>query len=109
MIQITDKHNCCGCNACANACPKACITMQADGEGFLYPHVDAATCIDCGLCERVCPMLHPRDKRVPLGVLGAYNISDDTRKRSSSGGVYMSLVHSVLSRMGEAVRKLNVS
>ena len=54
MIQIIDKHNCCGCSACSSICPKHCITMQADNEGFLYPKVNEADCIDCKLCEKVC-------------------------------------------------------
>lgn len=37
MIQISDKTKCCGCTACASVCPKNCISMQCDGEGFLYP------------------------------------------------------------------------
>lgn len=53
MINIIDKVNCCGCSACASACPKRCITMKSDNEGFLYPHLDKDTCIDCGLCEKV--------------------------------------------------------
>lgn len=53
MINIIDKINCCGCSACASACPKRCITMKSDNEGFLYPHLDKDTCIDCGLCEKV--------------------------------------------------------
>lgn len=40
MIQILDKHNCCGCNACVQKCPKQCISMHEDEEGFLYPIVD---------------------------------------------------------------------
>lgn len=52
MIQILDKHNCCGCNACVQKCPKQCISMHEDEEGFLYPIVDFAKCIDCHLCEK---------------------------------------------------------
>ena len=39
---------CCGCGACAKACPKQCIRMVADGEGFVFPQVDADTCVNCG-------------------------------------------------------------
>lgn len=54
MIQITEKQNCCGCSACRNVCPRDCITMAEDGEGFLYPQVDVSRCVECGLCSRVC-------------------------------------------------------
>lgn len=39
MINILDKQDCCGCSACIQVCPKQCITMLEDKEGFLYPQV----------------------------------------------------------------------
>lgn len=64
MIEIKDKAKCCGCSACRNACPKSCIDMIADHEGFLYPQVRKDECIACGVCERVCHLLHD-DKKIP--------------------------------------------
>lgn len=58
MINITNNANCCGCNACGDICPKACITFNTDNEGFWYPEVNKETCIDCHLCEKVCPEIH---------------------------------------------------
>lgn len=58
MIVITDKVTCCGCWACENICPKHCVVMKEDNEGFRYPEVDVEVCIECGLCEAVCPILH---------------------------------------------------
>ena len=58
MIELSSKQNCTGCSACANICPRGCIKMTADEEGFLYPKVNEEMCMDCGLCENVCPMLH---------------------------------------------------
>ena len=49
---------CSGCGACANICPKICIEMKADGEGFLYPNINIENCINCSLCEKVCPVLN---------------------------------------------------
>lgn len=40
MIEIIDKHSCCGCSSCVQKCPKKCISMYEDDEGFLYPVVD---------------------------------------------------------------------
>ena len=50
MIEILNKENCCGCNACAQKCPKKCISLIKDFEGFNYPKVDITKCIDCHLC-----------------------------------------------------------
>lgn len=52
MIDIKDKKDCCGCGACYQACPKNCITMEADKEGFLYPKVQLDLCINCKICEK---------------------------------------------------------
>lgn len=56
MIKVSDKQQCCGCNACGDICPKGSITFKTDVEGFWYPEVDMDTCVDCHLCEKVCPV-----------------------------------------------------
>lgn len=58
MISIIDKHNCCGCEACVQACPKHCISFNEDAEGFHYPKVDEKQCVECGACEKACPILN---------------------------------------------------
>ena len=100
MIQITDKHNCCGCSACASICPKHCITMQADSEGFLYPEVNEADCIDCGLCEKVCHELHPYEDRKPQKVYAALNKDEEVRLKSSSGGIFYLLAEKIIAEGG---------
>ena len=88
MICVKDKKDCCGCSACAQRCPKQCITMQTDNEGFLYPVVDTALCIDCGLCEKVCPVINQKEPRKPQKVYAAYNKDEAIRLQSSSGGIF---------------------
>ena len=46
MIHIVDKRQCCGCAACVQKCPKHCISLYEDEEGFLYPRIDTNNCID---------------------------------------------------------------
>ena len=50
------KQDCTGCTACVNVCPRQCILMRVDEEGFYYPIIDKEKCIECGLCEKVCPV-----------------------------------------------------
>ena len=100
MIKIKDKTNCCGCSACVQRCPKHCISLQEDGEGFLYPKVDEEVCINCGLCEKVCPVINRADKIAPLKVLAVKNTNEEERMNSSSGGVFLPLARKVISKGG---------
>ncbi|MDE6149871.1 MAG: 4Fe-4S binding protein, partial [Ruminococcus sp.] len=94
------KEQCCGCSACANVCPKQCITMNEDEEGFLYPTVDYDLCINCGLCEKVCSFKKIEEKNSVLEAYGCNAISDDIRKISSSGGIFSLLAKCIISQGG---------
>lgn len=100
MILVKNDEECCGCSACASVCPVSCITMQVDTEGFPYPKVDTARCIDCGKCERVCPFLNDRDTVNPLNAYAARSVDDEVRLESSSGGVFTELCHPILAANG---------
>ena len=102
MLQITDKSKCCGCNACVQRCPKQCIVMHEDEEGFLYPQVDVTLCVDCGLCEKVCPMLAQNDVKKALQIFAAKNKNEHQRLRSSSGGIFILLAEQTI-KMGGVV------
>ena len=100
MIKIKDKIDCCGCTACVERCPRSCITMQCDEEGFLYPHVFEQDCIGCGLCEKACPNLSENTSTPPLKVFAAYSKDEQIRKVSSSGGVFTVLAETVINEGG---------
>lgn len=100
MIEILDKTLCCGCASCVTACPKNCITLHEDKEGFLYPKVDRNTCVNCGLCEKVCHELHPYEKRKPQKVLAVINKDEAIRMASSSGGIFYLLAEKTVSEGG---------
>lgn len=100
MIEIQDKHNCCGCGACVQACPKGCISLAEDNEGFLYPFVDKSSCVDCGLCELVCPVLQQTAPHRPLHVYAAINPNENIRMQSSSGGIFTMLAENVIEAGG---------
>ncbi len=100
MINITDKRNCCGCGACAQRCPKQCITMQSDKEGFAYPVVDTKQCTNCGLCEKVCPVINQQPERQPIATYAATNSNETVREQSSSGGIFTLLSEETINKGG---------
>lgn len=100
MIHIESKELCCGCNACTQACPKHCISMNEDEEGFLYPCVDLNICIDCHLCEKVCPVINQKSHRTPIGVYAGKNKDEELRMKSSSGGLFILLAEKILLEKG---------
>lgn len=100
MIRISDKRECCGCSACAQACPQQAISMQPDKVGFLYPVINVSMCNDCGLCERTCPILSVREKRIPKHVYAVKNNNENIRMNSSSGGLFSILAEDTIKKGG---------
>lgn len=100
MIDIQNKYDCCGCNACVQSCPKNCISTHEDEEGFLYPKADASLCIECGLCEKVCPVINQASMREPLEAFAAKNPDEQIRRESSSGGIFTLLAEQTIEKGG---------
>lgn len=104
MITIVDKSKCCGCNACGDVCAHKAITFKTDIEGFWYPEVDTEKCKDCGLCEKVCPVIHSEelktnDFKKPL-CFAANHKNLEIRFDSTSGGGFTALAEDFLNAGG---------
>ena len=100
MIQIKNLQDCCGCSACAQGCPKQCIQMVQDKEGFLYPQINKNQCIDCGLCEKICPFLNQSTPNQAIKAFAAYNTDSQIRKNSSSGGIFSLFADWIIQQQG---------
>ena len=104
MIDIKDKKDCCGCNACYDACPKDAIHLNTDIEGFWYPEVDKDKCINCGLCDKVCPQLHVDELKhnefeKPV-CFAAIHKNIETRFASTTGGLFSALAEQMYDEGG---------
>lgn len=101
MIEINSKDKCCGCYGCVNICPKGCIEMRNDNEGFWYPKVDNNKCIKCNLCVKVCPILNNPIKEDDIKIAYACkNKNEKDRISSSSGGIFILLCKEIISKGG---------
>ncbi len=96
-------NDCVGCRSCEQSCPKKCISMKEDTEGFLYPSIQYGKCVQCGVCLKKCPVGKPyRNERDPLKAY-AFKEKDSGRLfNSASGGVSDAAVGAILERGGAA-------
>ena len=89
MIEILEKNKCCGCYGCVNICPKKCISMKYDNEGFAYPVVDKEKCVNCGLCEKACPTFKNLNlEKYNYEGYVCYNTNEEARKQFLWRNIY---------------------
>lgn len=79
---------CCGCGACAAACPKNAISLRKNEDGFISHVLDPKKCVNCGLCEQVCPFVNasPVSLRKARALFAGKAADRAEVRRSSSGG-----------------------
>ena len=99
-IEAIEKVKCNGCHTCFNACPKKCIDMKADEEGFLYPEIDKNKCVDCGICVKSCPVLSKEKTDNEPVAYAVQNKDELVRMNSSSGGFFTILAENVIENNG---------
>lgn len=101
MIDLEIKEKCTGCSTCYNVCPKKCISMDENDEGFLYPVVDQKECIKCKMCIKKCPVLSlERNEESIEEFYVAYSKNEETRNKSSSGGCFREMAEVILNNNG---------
>lgn len=94
------KETCTGCFACANVCPKDAISLPSNFEGFYFPQIDSDKCIDCGLCDKICPQVSTQETFTMQKAYYGWSNNDDVRKSSSSGGFFFHIATTILNEGG---------
>ena len=103
MIDKLYKSLCTGCTACKAVCPKQCINMIKNEDGFNYPIIDTTNCINCNLCEIVCPILNKLNVNKNTNAYAVINRDEEVRLNSTSGGFFSILANYVLDNYGYVV------
>lgn len=94
--------SCTGCGACEKVCPRNCIKMEADAEGFLRPVVNYQQCVSCGKCTSYCPALHAEALMANelQRVFAAYHKDANKLNNSSSGAIFPMIAEWVIRQNG---------
>lgn len=93
VFEKINKDMCCGCEACANICPKSIISFMSDEEGFRFPSIDPNECIKCNACVKVCPAINTNsEKEIDFKVKAGYLLDNNLVRSSSSGGYFSAFV-----------------
>ena len=101
MQQILENtKKCFGCEACCYSCPAGAIEMKADKEGFYYPVIDQAACIDCGRCREVCPSPDPYVFKPEISYYAVRVKDQELLQKSTSGGAFSLIAGGILGMGG---------
>ena len=90
METVCEINRCNGCMACISVCPCKCITIKDS----LYSYnaiVDKTVCVNCKLCENVCPNIKSLKKIKPYKWKQGW-ADYDIRKDSASGGIASAII-----------------
>ena len=98
MLNVSAK--CTGCQACSSSCPTECIKMEYNVGGFVYPSINTEKCIDCGICERICPASNHIEISHDTRAFAVKNLNAADRVNSASGGVFPLIAKFILKRNG---------
>lgn len=98
MRSVCEIDKCNGCMACVERCPKQCITIKDEITSF-NAVVDSTQCINCKLCERICPNISSIEKRKPESWYQGWALHD-IRQMSTSGGAATAIMKSFILQGG---------
>lgn len=95
---LIDKiKNCTSCGMCVVSCPKQCLRLQLNDDGFYRPvFKEGVQCINCGVCERHCPSYLDTVEKDALTSVALKAKDNITLASTSSGGICYALAKNAI-------------
>ena len=84
--KICSESMCTLCKACVSICPVGCVALKKDNLNNEIA-VKGEKCINCNLCEKVCPANKETELNDIKKCYAAWSLNSSTRKQSASGGI----------------------
>lgn len=101
---ICEMSVCCGCGLCVYSCKFQAVCLKEDEEGFLYPWIDKNKCVNCGICQKMCPAINNNLSTEKLlekeRTFAGYNSNLNELLKSSSGGAGHAIACAILRQGG---------
>lgn len=95
----TITNRCTGCGVCKLVCPKKCIKISLNEQGFYSYKIDEDKCINCGMCKKVCGQLNPQKTCiVTQQMYSGYSKDTAVLQKSSTGGIAYELAKLALEK-----------
>lgn len=92
--------NCCtGCCACIAACSKKAIHIEDTVKAY-NAVIDESLCVNCKLCEKICPTHTPQEKQSPILWKQGWAKDEVIRSKSSSGGIATAIAYGFIKSGG---------
>lgn len=101
MKKLPKTDDCTACSACVTACAHKALELALNKNGYFEVITDSSKCTNCGLCEKVSPVLRPI-KKTEYGTTyyACWNTNSEVREKSASGGAFSALALYVLNQGG---------
>lgn len=103
MPKLASAIQCTGCMACTDSCPRNALFPSFADDGHIYPELNKSLCINCGLCEKACPVVSKLNYNQSVISCAYSTWANDSilRSKSATAGAFAAMAQYILVHGGQ--------